>query len=267
MAWSDFEWVIAVGNSEWNNTKENDQTLWTLCSTYNVSVLGIDLGIPPPKRSILDVPYRSGSISLTDDKDVRYESRRVSLRFESTGTLYNGYAAIAAFSAAFHGKTGFIYRKRSLPSYGYDPLFYGTMEVSKFDLNGSTFGFSINMEAFPYNIKSFTNPVTVSIYDTMAYPSTVYVSSTDDHLFIAVAFDPDYTTDGVLLRVNNDVSSTVTVPWGAGSSSLFNANMYAPTPVQDGANYKYIISVGPATALAPGVLNCKVTVRSMVCHL
>lgn len=268
MAWDEWPWVISVdeGSDAWDNSRATDQTLWTLCEAFDVSVVGIDLGIPTPKRSIIDVPYRNGSLILTSDNEVTYASRRISMRFETHGTLFYGYAAIRAFSEAFHGKTGYIYKKPGTPDFGYTPFFHGTMEVSKFDLNGSTFSFSINMEAFPYCFGFAMTEETVEVYDTTFNLPDISVLSKDYHMLVSVAFDPDYPTDGVILR-GNYATYTATIPWGAGSSSPFNANMFMPKPLLINSNYVFKSSIGPLTNRGAGVLNCKVTIRRQLCQL
>lgn len=273
-AWDDWQWVVSVDVrtfEEWNPGRAIDKTLWNLCNAYNVSVVGIDIGIPTPKRSIIEVPYRSGSISLTKDEDVMYEPRRVSLRFETTGTLYNGYAAFQAFSNTFHGRTGYIYKRQGTPDFGYNPFFRGTMELSKIDLNGSTFRFSIDMDAFPFNILSFPTSQTVEVYnDEIDFPDII-VPSEDYRLFVSVDFDTNYQTAGVNLFGNWHLgpNDQVIIPWGAGSSSLFNANMYIPYPTYFFADqaYKFWTNVTPIQLVQPGQINGKITVRYMLCQL
>ena len=266
-AWDEWPWVISLDTygETWSYARSIDKTLWNLCTAFDVSVVGIDIGIPTPKRSIIEIPYRSGSVSLTDDDDVMYENRNVSLRLETKGDLFHGYAAIRAFSEAFHGKTGYIYKRQGVHDFGYDPFFHGTMEVSRFDLNGSTFSFSINMDAFPYNIVSFPTPQTTEVYNSVIDFPDIEVPSWEYHLFVALEFDPNYATDGMWLFGNDHLGAdAVEIPWGAGSSSLFNANMFISVP--NGLKH-FFTSAGPIHYVQQGTVNGKITVRYMLCQL
>ena len=258
---NEFQWVVMADDS-------NDGTkLWSICNTFDVSVVGCDVDVPTPKRSIVDVPYRDGALSLTSDDDVTYSTRRVSLRLETKGTLYNARRAQYSVWNAFHGKTGYIIKKFIPAVDGYTPHFHGTMEVSAFEYNGSTATFSINMDAFPYNVVAINStPEEISIYDTAVTKTLTDLAQQYCILFVAVEFDSSVPLQcsGIDLTANNDPDLYTSIFTGTQSNSVYNANLIVKKAATGTNNF--VLKFEPISP-TPSVLNAKIKLRYMVGQL
>lgn len=255
VSWNDFEWVLTKDSLP----STGDQTLWTICNTYDVAVLGIDYEIPKLQRSIVDIPYRNGSVDVSRISDA-YDNRKVSLRLESKGTILQGLQAFRACVNEFHGKLCYVLRIISAnhPSIGYDPFFYGRVSVTRFDQNGGTFSFSIDMDAFPYNHLQLPQKELIEVYDA-TITKTISASSKYEKLFVACEFDGGVTNTGLTLVGNYGRYITNIYPT-QGSGSVYNPNMFIMEPYVSGGVYRFVLAI---TAINPAVgeLNDKFMLR------
>lgn len=119
----------------------------------------VDISIPEPRRTVIDVPGRDGVLDLTSalTPRVRYKNRKITLDFAMADYQRRWISLFSAIVTALHGKQVNVVIE---PDTDYYWDAFVTVDMAKCDRNKGTV--RVVLDAYPYKYKAAETTVTVN---------------------------------------------------------------------------------------------------------
>lgn len=134
---------------------------------YGLIFAVLSIGTPKPKISTVDIPFRNGSLDVTDNfGGVKYENRAISMSFIIPWESEEQLELYSEFINDVNGK-----RKRITFSSDEDWYYYGRVEVGDISIDNGFWSFPVSVNADPYKYKeieveeSITGSKTIELYN------------------------------------------------------------------------------------------------------
>lgn len=134
---------------------------------YGFIFASLSIGTPKPRISLVNVPFRNGSLDVTDNfGGVKYENRTISMSFIIPWESKKQLSLYSEFINEVNG-----HRKKVRFSSDNEWYYYGRVEVGDIGIASGFWNFQVSVTADPYKYKdteveeSITGSKTIELYN------------------------------------------------------------------------------------------------------